>query len=83
MDKECEDSFQELKRLLVFSPILAIPEGNEGFVIYSDASKKELGCVLIQKGRVIAYVSRQLKSYKENCPKNDLELATVVFALKI
>jgi len=57
---ECEDSFQELKKRLVSAPILAIPEGNEQFVIYSDASKKGLGCVLMQKGRVIAYASRRL-----------------------
>jgi len=63
--------------------ILAIPEGSEGFVIYSDASKKGLGCVLMQKGRVIAYASRQLKPYKETYPTHDLELAVVVFTLKI
>jgi len=68
---------------MVSAPILAIPEGNEGFVIYSDASKKGLGCVLMQKGRVIAYASRQLKPYKENYPTYDLELVVVVFALKI
>ena len=68
---------------MVSASILAIPEGNEGFVIYSDASKKGLGCVLMQKGRVIAYASRQLKPYKENYPTYDLELVVVVFALKI
>ena len=68
---------------MVFAPILAIPEGNEGFIIYSDASKKGLGCVLMQKGRVIAYASRQLKPYEENYLTYDLELAAVVFALKI
>jgi len=68
---------------LVSALILAIPEGNEGFVINSDASNKGLGCVLMQKGRVIAYASRQLKPYKENYPTHDLEFAAVVFALKI
>ena len=57
---ECENTFQELKRRLVSAPVLAIPKGNEQFVIYSDASKKGLGCVLMQKGRVIAYASRRL-----------------------
>ena len=80
---ECENAFQELKERMVTAPILAIPEGNEGFVIYSDASKKGLGCVLMQKGKVIAYASRQLKPYEENYPTHDLELAAVVFALKI
>nr|GFD38036.1 putative reverse transcriptase domain-containing protein [Tanacetum cinerariifolium] len=48
-----------------------------------DASKKGLGCVLMQHGKVIAYASRQLKPYEVNYPTHDLELAAVVFALKI
>ena len=52
-------------------------------MIYSDASKKGLGCVLMQQGKVIAYASRQLKSYEQNYLTHDLELAAVVFALKI
>jgi len=68
---------------LVSAPILAIPKGNEGFVIYSDVSKKGLGCVLMQNGRVIAYAPRQLKPYEEIYPTHNLELAAVVFALKI
>nr|GEX41852.1 retrotransposon protein, putative, Ty3-gypsy subclass [Tanacetum cinerariifolium] len=51
--------------------------------IYSDASKKGLGCVLMQHGKVIAYASRQLKPYEVNYPTHDLELAAVVFVLKI
>nr|GFB45636.1 putative reverse transcriptase domain-containing protein [Tanacetum cinerariifolium] len=54
-----------------------------GFQIYSDASKKGLGCVLMHHGKVIAYASRQLKPYEVNYPTHDLELAAVVFALKI
>ncbi|GJU28996.1 putative nucleotidyltransferase, ribonuclease H [Tanacetum coccineum] len=54
-----------------------------GYQIYSDASKKGLGCVLMQHGKVIAYASRQLKPYEVNYPTHDLELAAVVFALKI
>ena len=63
--------------------MLALPEGNDDYVVYSDASKCGLGCVLMQRGRVIAYASRQLKTYEENYPTHDLELAAVVFALKI
>ncbi|KAA0060594.1 ty3-gypsy retrotransposon protein [Cucumis melo var. makuwa] len=51
--------------------------------IFNDASKKGLGCVLMQQGKIVAYSSRQLKSHKQNYPIHDLELATVVFALKI
>ncbi|GKC03565.1 reverse transcriptase [Tanacetum coccineum] len=54
-----------------------------GFQIYSIASKNRMGCVLMQHGKVIAYASRQLKPYEVNYPTHDLELAAVVFALKI
>ena len=81
--EECEQSFQKLKRQLVTTPILTIPDGSVGLTIYSDASKKGLGCVLMQYGRVMAYASRQLKPYEQNYPTYDMELAAVVFALKI
>ncbi|KAL0561448.1 hypothetical protein IC582_001876 [Cucumis melo] len=81
--KACEDSFQTLKQKLVTAPVLTVPDGSGSFVIYSDASKKGLGCVLMQQGKVIAYASRQLKSHEQNYPTHDLELAAVVFALKI
>lgn len=65
------------------APILAVPDRSGRFVIYSDASKNGLGCVLLQNGRVIAYASRQLKEHEKNYPTHDLELASVVHALKI
>jgi hypothetical protein len=80
---ECERSFQELKQRLVSPQILTIPSSSSGFVIYSDASHKGLGCVLMQHGKVVAYASQQLKSYEQNYPTHDLELAAIVFALKI
>ncbi|KAL0561469.1 hypothetical protein IC582_001897 [Cucumis melo] len=81
--KACEDSFQNLKQKLVTAPVLTVPDGSGSFVVYSDASKKGLGCVLMQQGKVVAYASRQLKSHEQNYPTHDLELAAVVFALKI
>ena len=80
---ECERSFQTLKDRLVSAPILSLPEGLEGFVVYCDASRVGLGCVLMQNGKVIAYASRQLKVHEKNYPTHDLELAAVVFALNI
>ena len=80
---ECEQRFQELKRRLVITLVLAFPTKFGNLVVYSDASKKGLGCVLMQNGNVIAYASRQLKPYKQNYPTHDLELAAFVFALKI
>ena len=64
-------------------PVLALPSGKDGYVVYSDASRQGLGCVLMQNDRVIAYAVRQLKKHEENYPTHDLELAAIVFALKI
>ncbi|GAB2278011.1 hypothetical protein Dimus_039264 [Dionaea muscipula] len=81
--EECEQSFQELKQRLTSAPVLAIPDSNGGYVVYCDASLRGLGCVLMQRDRVVAYASRKLKSYEQRYPTHDLELAAVVFALKI
>ena len=63
--------------------MLIQPESGKEFVVYSDASLNGLGCVLMQEGKVVAYASRQLKPHERNYPTHDLELAAVVFALKI
>ena len=81
-DKQ-ESSFQLLKQKLSTAPILSLPEGTEGFVVYCDASHQGLGCVLMQNDKVIAYASRQLKTHEKNYTTHDLELGAVVFALKI
>ncbi|GJT48553.1 putative reverse transcriptase domain-containing protein [Tanacetum coccineum] len=70
-------------RRFIEAPILALPEGNDDFVVYCDASHQGLGAVLMQREKVIAYASRQLKPHKENYTTHDLELGAVVFALKI
>ncbi|GJV26949.1 putative reverse transcriptase domain-containing protein [Tanacetum coccineum] len=81
-DKQ-EATFQLLKQKLCSAPILALPEGSEDFVVYCDASIKGLGTVLMQREKVIAYASRQLKIHEKNYRTHDLELGAVVFALKI
>ncbi|GKD82748.1 putative reverse transcriptase domain-containing protein [Tanacetum coccineum] len=81
--KDQESAFQLLKQKVCEAPILALPEGNDNFVIYCDASLQGLGAVLMQKEKVIAYASRQLKPHEENYTTHDLELGAVVFALKI
>ena len=55
---DCKHSFQELKNILVTTPILTIPLGSGGFVVYSDASRQGLGCVIMQNGKVVAYASK-------------------------
>ncbi|KAJ0502741.1 putative nucleotidyltransferase, Ribonuclease H [Helianthus annuus] len=81
--KEQEDAFKVLKEKLTQAPISVLPEGTDDMVVYCDASYSGLGCVLMQRGNVIAYASRQLKTHEANYPTHDLELAAVVFALKI
>ncbi|KAK8534706.1 hypothetical protein V6N12_057350 [Hibiscus sabdariffa] len=76
-------SFDQLKQVLTHAPVLVQPESGKDFTIYSDASHIGLGCVLMQDGKVIAYSSRQLKPHEVNYPTHDLELATIVFALKV
>ena len=79
----CQHSFKDLRQRLMTAPVLALPSGKDGYVVYSDASRQGLGCVLMEDGRVIAYASRQLKKHEQNYSAHDLELAAVVFALKI
>jgi hypothetical protein len=79
----CQNSFEELKKRLTTTPVLAMPDIYKSFDIYCDASKQGLGCVLMQEGHVIAYASRQLRKHEQNYPTHDLELAAVVHALKI
>ncbi|WMV41066.1 hypothetical protein MTR67_034451, partial [Solanum verrucosum] len=66
---------QNLKDKLTSTSVLTLPEGTNGFVVYCDASRVGLGCVLMQHGKVIAYASRQFKVYEKNYPTHDLELA--------
>ncbi|GKB92556.1 putative reverse transcriptase domain-containing protein [Tanacetum coccineum] len=81
-DKQ-ETAFQLLKQKLCSAPILALPEGSEDFIVYCDASIKGLGLVLMQREKVIAYASRQLKIHEKNYTTHDLELGAVVFSLKL
>nr|GFA29910.1 reverse transcriptase domain-containing protein [Tanacetum cinerariifolium] len=74
--------FQILKQKLCEALILALPKGNDDFVIYFDASIQGLGAVLLQREKVIAYASRKLKPHEENYTTHDLELGAVVFTLK-
>ncbi|KAA3483601.1 DNA/RNA polymerases superfamily protein [Gossypium australe] len=79
----CQKSFDLLKAVLTEASVLVQLESGKEFVIYSDGSLNGLGCVLMQEGKVVAYASRQLKSYEKNYPTDDPELAAIVFALKI
>jgi hypothetical protein len=82
-DEKCQASFEELKKRLTTTPMLIMPDIHKGFDLYCDASRQGLGCVLMQEGKVVAYASRQLRKHEQNYPTHDLELATIVHALKI
>ncbi|GJY20260.1 putative reverse transcriptase domain-containing protein [Tanacetum coccineum] len=82
-DEDQESAFQLLKQKLCEAPILALPKGNNDFVVDCDASHQGLGAVLMQRENVIAYASRQLKPNEENYTTHDLELGAVVFTFKI
>ena len=82
-DDTCEQSFQKLKDCLTTAPVLALPTDQGGMTVYCDASRVRLGCVLMQNGKVIAYASRKLRRHELNYPTHDLEMAAVIFAVKI
>jgi hypothetical protein len=81
--EECQANFEELKKPLTSAPMLILPDITKTFDIYCDASRQGSRCVLMQDGKVVSYASRQLRKHEENYPTHDLELATVVHALKI
>nr|GEW61327.1 hypothetical protein [Tanacetum cinerariifolium] len=69
-----EEAFQTLKLKLCSAPILSLPEESEDFVVYCDASLKGFGAVMMQREKVIAYASRQVRKNEENYTTHDLEL---------
>ncbi|GJU46429.1 putative reverse transcriptase domain-containing protein [Tanacetum coccineum] len=75
-DKE-EEAFQLLKEKPCSAPILALPEGDENFIVYCDALHNGLGVVLMQNEKVITYASLQLKIHEKNYTTHDLELGAV------
>ena len=80
---KCQNSFEQLKGMLVEAPVSMQRTSGKEYTLYSDALGIRLGCVLMQDGKVVAYASRQLKPHEQNYPTHDLELAAVVFVLKI
>ena len=72
-----------MKTRLTTAPGLTLPQGSYDYIIYCDASRVDLGCVLIQRDKVISYASRKLKMHEKNYPTHDLKLVGLVFALKI
>ncbi|GJV33889.1 reverse transcriptase domain-containing protein [Tanacetum coccineum] len=77
------ENFSKIAKSLTILTQKSLPDGLEDFVVYCDASRLGLRCVLMQRGKVIAYASRQLKTHEKNYTTHDLEFGAVVFAIKI
>ena len=81
--EKCQASFEKLKAFLTKARVLTQSTYYKEYVIFSDASLNGLGCVLMQEGKVVAYSLRKLKPHEKNYPTRDLELAAILFILKI
>ena len=81
--EKCAEAFRRLKELLTTTPILKVPDMDTNFLAFTDSSKKGLGGVLMQDGQVISYISRKLRRHEENYATHDLELLSIVYALKV
>jgi hypothetical protein len=81
--EKCAEAFWRLKELLTIAPILKVSDMDANFLVCTNASKEGLGGVLMQDGRVIAYISRKLRRHEENYATHDLELLSIVYSLKV
>jgi hypothetical protein len=81
--EKCAEAFRRLKEFLTTTSILKVPDTDADFLVCTDASKEGLGRVLMQDGRVIAYISRKLRRHEENYVTHDLELLSIVYALRV
>ena len=76
-------AFEELKKSLTTTPVLAMPDCSKPFKFYCEDSFEGLGCVLMEQGKVVAYASRQLRPHEVDYPMDDIKLPVVIFALKL
>lgn len=82
--KEQQESvFQKLKHMLCSVPVISLPKGTKDFVVSWDESHHSMGCVLMQRDKVTAYASHQLKTHENNYTTYDMELEAVILTLKI
>jgi hypothetical protein len=81
--EKCMETFQRLKEILTKTPILKFPDMDEDFLVCIDGSKEGLGRVLMQYGRVIAYISRKSKNHEDNYMTHNLELLAIVYSPRV
>ncbi len=80
---KCENNLQLLKKLLTYAPIIRIVDQDKEYVVATDVSLEGLGGVLMQEGNVILYESRNLKVHERNDSMHDIDLSSIVHALKM
>ena len=80
--KECQTAFEELKRVVSHETLLTFPDFNEEFHVYTDASDYQLGAVIMQKGKPLAFYSRTLNSAQKSYTTGEQELLSIVETLK-
>ena len=81
--EECEASFEQLKQLLTHALVLQIADPDKEFVVCTNSCKRGLGGVIMQDGHVVCYESHKLNKHEQNYPTHDLELAAIIYALKM
>ena len=81
--EKCAEAFQKLKKFLTTTPVLKFSDMDTDFLVCTDASQEGLGGVLMQYGRVIAYISRKLRRHEEKYVMHDLELLAIVYSLRV
>ena len=79
----CEEAFTKIKQLSMTALVLKVPDMNKDFLVCTDASKEGLGCVLMKEGRVITYSSRKLRPHEENYVTHDLDIFSILYALRL
>jgi hypothetical protein len=80
--KECDDAFKQIKKLVIKDTMLAFPNFTIKFVIQTDASSRQLGAVIMQNGRPIAFYSRKLNSAQQRYTTTERELLSIVETLR-
>jgi RNase H-like domain found in reverse transcriptase len=80
--EECQRSFEEMKRIMSKETLLAFPDFEETFHIYTDASDYQLGAVIMQKGKSLAFYSRKLNAAQKRYTTGEQELLSIVETLK-
>ena len=76
-------TFEKLKSVVVEAPILMLPNFEQPFEVWNDASDYAIGVVLMQEGRLVAFESRKLNETMRHYSMQENEMTTVVHCLRV